>query len=374
MSEAWLALIDGRTKATAEHAGRALAAATDGSDTWFRAAGLVGSTAPYSGRLDLARDAGDRLSARWARDGVSDARLAHAGARLVGSLISCGASHLCPELVRRFVELPADVPVPDAARMWLEQARAFIFVDAGDHAAAAQSFLAASTAMWAHGETTLAVAQRANAADELLKVGAWARAEAVARALEGEALPGRLALVLRQYAGLAAAFQGRLDAGIAEVDLALAAWDVALVRGQIRARLAQLAVAAGELDRAEALAESAVESLARHPPHLPGALATRSRVRRARGELAGAREDADVAWAALVETGHRLRRAPLVRLAFIDAVAADGDAARAGSLLVDARAALLSAAARISDEALRESFLAAVPEHAETLRRAAAAG
>jgi hypothetical protein len=62
----------------------------------------------------------------------------------------------------------------------------------------------------------------------------------------------------------------------------------------------------------------------------------------------------------------------LILLVCAEARLAAGETDRAVRTIADARERLLSQASRIDDAALRETFLAAVPENARTLRLAEA--
>ncbi|MFO0745929.1 MAG: hypothetical protein U1F43_09675 [Myxococcota bacterium] len=358
-------LVRGDVAATALAASKSFRHAAPGSDTWYLAAALTGSAAPYSGQLELARFVAEGLAAAW-RDDVIDDRLVRAATPIVSGLIACGARHLAAPLVKRLFAIDIGEGV---AGTWVLQARAFVEADRGDHAAAARYYLAASERLTRSGELASATAQLSNGADELMKCGAWRQAHEVMQRVDRTQLPGKLELVLDEFDGLALAHLGRLEEGVAIADNAFRVWNVPFIRGQILARFVA-PLAPIDAPRALAVADEAVTALAPHALHLPSALATRSRVRRRVGDGDGARSDAEAAWAALIERAS-LRRPAIIRLAFIDELLARGETARAAALTLDARAALRTAAAQISDPALAQSFLDAVPEHAETMARAA---
>jgi ATP/maltotriose-dependent transcriptional regulator MalT len=141
------------------------------------------------------------------------------------------------------------------------------------------------------------------------------------------------------------------------------------MEGGSRLYLAEILCAAGDLAAARPEAARAVELFPVAAPLRPYALAVLARVERARGDLAAAREAVDEAMrgGAAVEGGEAA-----LRLEHAEVLHAVGDHDAARAAIAGARERLLARAAKISDPAMRESFLARVPEHARTLALARA--
>jgi hypothetical protein len=174
--------------------------------------------------------------------------------------------------------------------------------------------------------------------------------------------------------GTALARRGKIEEAVPFAERA-----VALYRGSSHMRLlvtalvslAQVRLAAGDLDRAEADAESAARlAIEMAPPVRPFALGVLVAAKLARNDHASALSLAEEAMAALagpVEHGEAL-----VRLGWARALDAAGDAARARVAIAEARDRLRERASRIADPGLRRSFLERVPENARTLELAVA--
>ncbi|HSJ99831.1 MAG TPA: AAA family ATPase [Kofleriaceae bacterium] len=136
------------------------------------------------------------------------------------------------------------------------------------------------------------------------------------------------------------------------------------VLAEVLRRAGDLGGAARELEVALAMAV---------PLEQPGVLGTLAQLRLAEGraeEALAAAGDAIARWEAVGGCG--MFRGAFVRLAHAEALHATGAADGARRAIDDARARLLSTAARIPDPAFRQGFLEAVPEHARTLALARA--
>jgi hypothetical protein len=162
---------------------------------------------------------------------------------------------------------------------------------------------------------------------------------------------------------------GRVDEAVVEeraaVDAFAAQGDSRLTAAS-RIYLSHFLEQAGDLAAARAEAEAAVTGTA-----IPGvrayALGTLARALLSAGDVAAARAPAAEAMAIMASLGGLEEGEPLVRLAHAEVLLAGGDVDAARAALAEARDHVLSRAAKVKDPARRQSFLAAVPEHARTL-------
>ncbi len=126
-----------------------------------------------------------------------------------------------------------------------------------------------------------------------------------------------------------------------------------------------------DAERAAARATAALEPL---PTTRADALATHARARVALGRADEALELATAAHAVLAEHGTLDDGEMRVRLAWIEALIASGDAPRAREALHEATAILGERARKLGDDGLRASLLARVPENARVMSLARAVG
>ncbi len=138
------------------------------------------------------------------------------------------------------------------------------------------------------------------------------------------------------------------------------------MEGAARTHLAVFLANAGDLERAEQEARSAIELLRLAAvPLLPRALAALSNALLGQGRTAEAlivARDARVPLEGPVEEGNAF-----VRLVHAEALEASGDRHGARAEIADAKTRLLDRAAKISNAEIRKGFLERVPEHARTL-------
>jgi tetratricopeptide (TPR) repeat protein len=145
----------------------------------------------------------------------------------------------------------------------------------------------------------------------------------------------------------------------------------ARAEGAARVYLAEIAFLSGDLDAAEREARAAADTLKVSPGLRAAAVATLARALLAQGREVEALESAREAHAELQSLGSLEEGEALVRLAYAEALAANGAGAESAEVLAAAREHLLSRAAKISDPTWRERFLSHVPENARTLALAA---
>src|SRR5262249_26486977 len=130
---------------------------------------------------------------------------------------------------------------------------------------------------------------------------------------------------------------------------------------------AQIALLASDFAAAERDARAAIEALSAAPPLRAGAIAVLSRSLLGQGRAGEALVAASEAFTLLSFLGTIEEGESLVRLAYAEALAANGEEASFRQAIASAREQLLTRAARISDLTWRERFLNSVPDNAQTL-------
>jgi len=224
---------------------------------------------------------------------------------------------------------------------------------------AAQLFLAA-------GEMRRELTQRANLAHALVECGAYAQAIPIAR--EVESGTSRLGLghtlaLTRQNLGVALAMQGDTPQGERMERLALeefARGGHKRLEGACYIYLAQIALAAGDAQRAVGEAVRAVEVLEASPPLRPFALAVLADARFRAGDRESARKHAQEALELLDALGGAGEGATYVLLAAAETAEGEDRAA----LIVRGWKHVESRGKTLTDKALRESFFERVSENA----------
>jgi len=141
-----------------------------------------------------------------------------------------------------------------------------------------------------------------------------------------------------------------------------------------RIYLASVLAQAGELERAEREAVTAVEGLGEAPPLCAYAHGVVAEAALARGAPERALGHARQAMTILESLGGIEEGESLVRLVHVGALEATGDHDGARVALAEAVSRLLARANHLQNPALRQSFLEGVPENARTLALAATWG
>ncbi len=247
----------------------------------------------------------------------------------------------------------------------------------GDPAAFLEAIALAAEAHERAGDLRSACLERVNLGGVTMEVGRYADA---ARALrEGLAVAHPIGLNLVVAAakcnlGLALARLGELDEGRrleAEALALFVAQGERRMEGASRIYMAMILRLAGELDAAEQEARAAVEVLAVALPARACALATLADVLLAQGRAAEAEGAARRSVDLLETLGGIDEGESSARLAHARALDAVGDREGAEDAVARARDRVLERADKISDPAIRESFLS-IPENAATLELARA--
>lgn len=364
----------GQTLAAHEHAVSAIGLLDRGGPTWLRAAAELGMTSGASGRYAELLGVVEAL----VRMSITSEGYASTAARLASVLFGAGRPDLAEALLARAEaqDRPSSKgePLLHGALFAARAARAAV---EGDAFAQAHLLREAVGAYMHAGAGALAMLERRELGQTLLKLGAFEEAERLVAELCSKARRiGFLSLLDECIPLLALAVLGRgaVDEAREVLAEALALADrkrspraeamVWIVAGRI-------ALTSGDLGLAERHATAALAvsgappSLRLHAMGLLGLVLARSR-RPAEGQTITQEAMALLELQKGVDEG-----SSLVRLAYVEVLAAL-DPALASQALATSRAVLLARASRIADPALRASFLSRVPENASTLSMAEA--
>ncbi len=355
------------------HAEAALRELPPASAAWHAAAAELAAVVGRTGHLDRAEEVARRLLEEG-RGGARSRTLVLAAARSGVSLLFAGRYELGNALVEMAGRLGAELletDPPVAAAVY--RARAIRALSLGDQAAGLVHYPAAIEACERAGDLRGALQARGNLANRYKVLGGHAQAER----LLGEVLDAaeRLGLstvgsTAKHNLGLVLANQGRLEAALAVERAAaeeLRAQGDRRLEGGAHAYLARILGMAGRHDEALVEAEAAAERTDASRPMHAAALAALAEARLAVGDLAGALAAGGEAQHILEELGGLDEGDAAVRLAYIRVLRAAGRDEDARAAAAVARERLQAAAAKITDEEWRKSFLENVPENRATL-------
>jgi eukaryotic-like serine/threonine-protein kinase len=310
--------------------------------------------------------------------GDGDAQRAVAVSNVAGWLMLSGAHDAAEALGAGLAGLLQRFPDDPEARAAIHAWLGMRALHAGDPSGFRRELERAAACTDEAGDQRRACLHRGNAAFVSAELGAYAEAAEIARHVAVDAKRMGLHVVAtaaKINLGLTLSRLGDLGAARAMLEEALA--DLATqsnVReeGCCRLYLAAVLLRGGDLDAAEAEARCAIEALAGTMPLLPWARATLAAVLLARGRPAEALEHARQAHGELEAQGSVEEGEAVVRLAYAEALAANGDPAGAGAAIAAARDRLLARAATMDEAPARQSFLENVDENARTLALARA--
>jgi tetratricopeptide (TPR) repeat protein len=223
------------------------------------------------------------------------------------------------------------------------------------------------------GDVRQANAQRINVAAALLQLGDYAGARrvsegVVAAASRLGALPVKASAL--QNLGVARAFDGDLDGGLADIREAIALFES---QGHVRqlsfslVYLAQIQLLRREVDEARAAAARALETSPKKSPVGCLALGVAARTELAAGAPERALELVTNAAALLGELGTLEEGETDVRLAHAEILFATGDPAGATRAAGAARERILAKASRVLDQRLAASYVERVPANVRIL-------
>lgn len=248
--------------------------------------------------------------------------------------------------------------------------RAFRALARGDLVGYAQSSRAAGDGFSSLGNRVSAASMRMNEAYAWIQLGQHEKAvEQLAAVVETADRFGaaELASSARSNLGLALGELGRTAEARRRLEEAIALGDrraLKRVTGYARAYLAELLVAAGEVDAAKASADVARVALAENAPARAYADAVAAVVALARGQVAEALRAAAAARTTLLQRGHLPAGEPLVRRIYAEVLLASGDREAARTAIREESKLLAERATRLGDPALRKTFLDRVHHHA----------
>jgi len=361
-----------------ECARQAATALPRGSTEWFLAvAELIGATTNL-GRFEETTQALDEALDVVAAPGAAAARLiclARGGALVLerGHVATGDALLARGELLAAAVESD---PFAIASWHWFKAMRALCGGDLGAFVASTRKALARFEEA---GDLRSAVTQRTNLGYGVAELGDYAGAEVELRAaleqVQRMGLVSTAAYVLQNLASVLARLE-RPDEARRFAERAIDT-SVAIANPRIEAAsrltLASLLRERGDLALAEAEVRRALLLLEGQPALRALGLATLGRVLAQGGRPDEARAAAADALAVLQAQGEIEDGETTVRLAWVEALRAAGDREAAQAAAREAAARLSVRAERITDRALRVSFLTRVPDNALTMALAAEA-
>ena len=363
-AQVWL----GRTQEALASAERAMEASTVGSHEWLLAAGVAVVAAGGIGDVARVREVVEALLDLEGAD--DEAARVVALTRATNQLFFNGLYELAHRTLAR-LESALEESEDPIARGRLAQVRGVAASHAGDTAGLIASMRTAAERFEEAGDRRGVCVCRANLGAALLNAGLYEEAEGVLRELLD--IVGSLALGSVAVAVHINLAQARLSRGHAREALAAANDAAAVIRGAGDRRLegvvdvvsARARLMLGELDEAEEVVGEALDVLAGVPGYLALALAVRSQIALARGDVASAVQASDEAMAIVGQLGALEEGEAVVRLARIEALLAAG---REDDADADLREALsgLEARARAASEPLRDA-LRKIPEHARLI-------
>ncbi|MDI1429804.1 protein kinase domain-containing protein [Polyangium sorediatum] len=366
----------GEAAEASARAARAMQALPRGSGAWYGAAATAASMLVRLGQKDALEDLAKAVRAPGAEAMGSSAPAVSAVAHVAASLLHAGEHAGAEELIGQLGMVAWPIAERDqgvAARLYaLHASRALC---AGDPAASLLATERSIPAFLATGNRRDACVGRVNAAHARIQLGLFAEAERDLVELLGEARRlglSNVAALAKQNLGPALAARGALEEAEKHVREAIADFAKQSNRrqeGRARIYLSALLLARGDLEAAEIEAEGAAEALAAIGPLRAFALAAWARALLAQGNWPSGLGIAGAAMGLFASLGGMEEGEALLRLVYAEALVASGSAASGKTAIFQARTRLLARANRMTDGAMRESFLERVPENARTMER-----
>jgi serine/threonine protein kinase/tetratricopeptide (TPR) repeat protein len=246
----------------------------------------------------------------------------------------------------------------------LHQARTFRATALGDPGGCLAGLEASLAAFEQAGDRRNTCMTRANLGYYYGELGDYSGAEAMLRSAVADADRMGLhdvAASAQASLGQVLAYLGQtVEARVVEENAIVAIQRLGDPRLEVAARsyLAKIALLAGDPEAAEREARAAAEILESAPPLRIAAVAVRARALLGLGRT-------EEALSAALEAFSTLES--MVRVVYAEALAASGSQLEAVTAIASARDNLLTRAAKIGDQALRERFLHSVPDNVRTL-------
>ncbi|UQA59455.1 serine/threonine-protein kinase [Polyangium aurulentum] len=355
-------------------AAEAMSALPVGSGAWYEAAATAASMRVRLGLPDRLGTLAEAVRAPGARALAGSAQGVSAAAHIAASLLHAGQHAAAEGLIAQLAEVAWPIAERDqgvAARLYaLHASRALC---AGDPAASLHFTEQSVPAFLSTGNRRDACVGRVNAAHARIQLGFFAEAERDLSELLEEARRlglGNVVALAKQNLAPALAARGALADAERLAREAIADFTAQHNRrqeGRARVYLASIEIAKGAPDAAELEAQAAADALTTVPPLRAYALTTWAGALLARGDWAAGLGVAGAAMAALAGLGGMEEGEARLRLVYAEALHASGNATSARSAIKSARTRLLARAEKMTDEALRTSFLERVPENARTM-------
>jgi tetratricopeptide (TPR) repeat protein len=352
-----------------EEAQRALAGEAEGSAGWLAAASTYLSAASQLGR---GSEAGPLIATllELAPEDPTRTGLIVTLCRAGSALLGRGDPSASRVALGRAESLLGEVPEP-LPLAWCQVLRASHALAQGDVGAFALGTELAVASYERAGDARDAVNQRVRLGNAWTSLGVPERAEPVLRAALADATRMELKLIegyALQNLGHALDWLGRRGEARDVLSQALAVAEAlkdARLEAGVRLYVAELERGAGETERAEREARRASELVRSIPGFGAVAAAHHALALLSLGRLDAARAEASFANEALEANPGAFEEGEVtIRRARIEVLAAEGRADEARAASATAWARIEQRAARIGDEALRESFRRQVPDHA----------
>ncbi|MBE7480322.1 MAG: protein kinase [Polyangiaceae bacterium] len=340
------------------------------SPRWYVAAAETARIASRAGRHDEV----SALFAEVAADTAPETAAARAVvlAQLCVPALRAGRTELAGEILACLAEIESHLaPSDHEGRGWIARAEGYAALVAGDAATYLEKTELAARCFEEANEERHALTFQTSVGFAHIALGQYAQAEAILRDVLARAERMNLALtraIAKHNLGYAVALAGDLAAGIAIERDAIAdavsqhdRWIECVSHTYLAALLSR----AGK--HAEALASALKSAELSDRPNRVLALALAARAELGRGDPSAALGHATESHYLLEELGSIEDGEGLARLTWVEVLRANGEREKASAALDRAQQRLRERADKISDPALRRSFLENVPEHRETL-------
>ena len=364
----------GEYLASVQAAQSALAAFEAGTSEWFQGAALLVLVAGLQGQLETLNTWVGRITETEPTTLEARRFRVIAMVRAASRLLYAGRYNQASKLLQRAEREARQSGVMDPHVTGpLERTRAYYAYFRGDLMGRLRHFELAGSAYEAAGDLRNACVVRVSLGYSLLEMGDDARAESVLRdALQTSESLGlqSLGATIRHNLGLALVRQNRLDEAQATFRHAIDAFEAQAndrMAGSTRVHLAETLAAAHRAAEAEVEANRAIEMLANFPPNQAYAYARLAQLLLSRGLLERARVHAAKAKDTLDSLGRMSAGEALVRLVYADALYRAGEVGAAKEELGVALRSVQAKREQIDDPSLRRCFLERVPENAQVL-------
>jgi len=349
----------------------AMACAVEDSSVWYQAVSQLAYASISIGDLDSIVSLAERLCDKRPRADDAEAYLV-ALSRVATSLAYGGHPDLANRVHARMDETLAWALPSEGALARVRLSTALRALRLKDDAATLAFFGAALEVFERIGDRRGGMYVRVNLGVIQMELGDFERAERAFReAIDAGLATGVVAIAVgaRVNLGLLRGYLGDFDEGLALVRGARAFYQKLgddRMMGIARTYESILLLARGDATAAEAEAAGAAATLTAIATSRADALAARARALLVLGRAEEALRDAESAHAVLAELGSVDDGETRIRLAYVEALAASGDA-RLAPALAETVAKIEDRARRLADPELRRFFLERVPENARVL-------